>query len=150
MTTDGPRTPRSVWPIALAALALACAGTTRTRHGDRIDVASYPPAIQSAYRTFAVRCSRCHTLARPLNAHITDAQHWTRYVARMRRTPGSGINAQNAEIILRFLLYSTAHEKMPPPETPADVEAAPDTARDVVASDAMADAGLGATDGGQP
>jgi hypothetical protein len=49
--------------------------------------------------------SRCHTLARPLNARIHDAQHWVRYVARMRLNPSSGINAKNADVILHFLLY---------------------------------------------
>ena len=59
----------------------------------------------SAYRVFAVRCSRCHTLARPLNARIDDPQHWIRYVARMRRQPGSGISRADTAPILRFLHY---------------------------------------------
>jgi hypothetical protein len=96
---------------ALAYGALACAGSAQTRHGDRVDVSTYPPEIRSAYRLFALRCSRCHTLARPLNAHITEPQHWVRYVARMRRTPSSGINRQDAQVILRFLLYYTELEK---------------------------------------
>ena len=96
---------------ALAFGALACFGTTRTRHGDRVDVSSYPPEIRAAYPVFALRCSRCHTLARPLNAQIREPEHWVRYVTRMRRTPGSGINPRDAALILRFLLYYTAHEK---------------------------------------
>jgi hypothetical protein len=93
--------------IALAGLFLSCAGTSSVRHGDRIDVAGYPQDVQDAYRVFAVRCSRCHTLARPLNARIRDEEHWVRYVTRMRRNPSSGINAKDAEIILKFLLYYT-------------------------------------------
>ena len=77
------------------------------RSGDTVDVSSYPADIQAAYEVFAVRCSRCHTLARPLNARITDSEHWVRYVTRMRRNPSSGINRKDAEIILRFLLYYT-------------------------------------------
>ena len=77
------------------------------RHGDRVDVSTYPDDIQKAYEVFAVRCSRCHTLARPLNARIRDPEHWVRYVTRMRRNPGSGINEKDAEIILRFLFYYT-------------------------------------------
>jgi hypothetical protein len=60
---------------------------------------------------FARRCSRCHTLARPLNAQIRDPQHWVRYVTRMRRNPGSGINPQDAELILNFLLFYTAQRE---------------------------------------
>jgi hypothetical protein len=93
--------------IALAGLFLSCAGTSSVRYGDRIDVSGYPKDVQDAYRVFAVRCSRCHTLARPLNARIRDSEHWVRYVTRMRRNPSSGINAKDAEIILRFLLYYT-------------------------------------------
>ena len=72
MTTDS----RSLAGSLLACTVIACStfgcfGTTRTRHGDRVDVSGYPPEIRSAYRVFALRCSRCHTLARPLYAHIT-------------------------------------------------------------------------------
>lgn len=92
--------------IALAALALApgCTGH-EARRGDRVDVSGFPLEIQDAYRVFAFRCSRCHTLARPLNARIDDPEHWVRYVRRMRRQSGSGIDAQNSEVILKFLLY---------------------------------------------
>jgi len=84
-----------------------CASSTSNRRGDNLDVALYPKDIQDAYKVFAVRCSRCHTLARPLNARINDPQHWVRYVARMRLNPASGINAKNGEVIIRFLQYYT-------------------------------------------
>lgn len=107
----------------LAVLIPSCAGTSSVRSGDRIDVSKYPSDIQDAYRVFAVRCSRCHTLARPLNARIRDPEHWVRYVTRMRRNQSSGINAKDAEIILRFLLYYTrqvtAEEEGVPPAGPA-------------------------------
>ncbi len=91
--------------LFLACAAASCADAHATRRGDRVDVSSYPAEIQAAYAVFAQRCSRCHTLARPLNAHLEDPEHWVRYVTRMRRQPGSGINQDNAEIILRFLLF---------------------------------------------
>jgi hypothetical protein len=104
----------------------ACSDAHATRRGDRVDVSSYPPDIQAAYAVFAVRCSRCHTLARPLNAHISDPQHWIRYVTRMRRQPGSGINASNADIILRFLLYYHREPgSEPAPAVPAPPPPAP-------------------------
>jgi len=90
-----------------AALVISCAGSSSTRYGDRIDVSSYPQHVRAAYSVFAVRCSRCHTLARPLNAKIRDPEHWVRYVTRMRRNPGSGINQKDADTILQFLLYYT-------------------------------------------
>ncbi|HKU43344.1 MAG TPA: hypothetical protein VJR89_34520 [Polyangiales bacterium] len=109
MTTDRDITRSWAWGVALfAALAGACAGMSAVRSGDTIDTSGYPKDIQAAYEVFAVRCSRCHTLARPLNARIRDPEHWVRYVTRMRRNPTSGINPKDAEIILRFLLYYTA------------------------------------------
>jgi hypothetical protein len=86
-------------------IAISCATTTSNRIGDSLDTSQYPPDIRDSYKVFAVRCSRCHTLARPLNARINDPQQWVRYVQRMRLNPASGINAKDGEIILRFLLY---------------------------------------------
>jgi hypothetical protein len=107
MTTEGLRGLGAVLVLAglVASVALSCATTVSNRTGDSLDTTQYPPDIRDAYKVFAVRCSRCHTLARPLNARIRDPQQWVRYVARMRLNPASGINAKNGEIILRFLLY---------------------------------------------
>ena len=60
--------------IVLLLGSVTCA-TTSNRRGDGLDVSQYPQDIQDAYKVFAVRCSRCHTLARPLNARIQDPQH---------------------------------------------------------------------------
>jgi hypothetical protein len=65
------------------------------------------PEARSDFALFAIRCSKCHSLARPLNSGIDDDYYWKMYVARMRRQPGSGISAQDTVAILRFLhLYS--------------------------------------------
>jgi hypothetical protein len=108
MTTDAKRA--SYWPSCMCLFGLLLIGivgcvSSSIRHGDTLDVSRYPSDIQGAYKVFAVRCSRCHTLARPLNARISDPQHWERYVARMRLNSASGINAKDSETILRFLLY---------------------------------------------
>jgi hypothetical protein len=106
-----------------ALIAHGCATASKVRHGDTVDVSGYPKDVQVAYAVFAVRCSKCHTLARPLNARIHDAQHWERYVARMRRNPSSGINEKDAEIILRFLLYymhQTHTDESEPQDEPLD------------------------------
>lgn len=119
--------------LAVAVATISCAGSS-VRSGDQIDVSGYPAEIRDAYRVFAVRCSRCHTLARPLNARIRDEQHWVRYVTRMRRNPSSGINSKDAEIILEFLLYYTkqveaeeAEREAPPSEPNPSVEPIPNS-----------------------
>jgi hypothetical protein len=106
MTTEWIRWVAAAFTLVLTVgVALSCATTVSNRTGDTLDTSQYPPDIRDAYKVFAVRCSRCHTLARPLNARIRDPQQWVRYVQRMRLNPASGINAKDGEIILRFLLY---------------------------------------------
>ena len=108
MTTDARRASYRVscsWFFVWVLIGIFSCATSSIRHGDTLDVSRYPDDIQAAYKVFAVRCSRCHTLARPLNARISDPQHWVRYVARMRLNSASGINAKDGETILRFLLY---------------------------------------------
>jgi hypothetical protein len=109
------------------------------RNADTVNVTAYPADIQNAYRVFAVRCSRCHTLARPLNARISDPEHWVRYVTRMRRNPSSGINPKDADIILSFLLYYTNEVRVEeqergaagePTSVPASSPAPPSTTAD--------------------
>lgn len=98
---------RLVLALSLALAAAACSGGAHARRPDGIDVSHYPPEIQEAYSVFEFRCSRCHSLARPLNAQVTDLSHWDDYVRRMRRQPGSGITRANARVILKFLYYYT-------------------------------------------
>jgi mono/diheme cytochrome c family protein len=69
--------------------------------------ATLPQERRSDYRVFATNCSKCHGLERALNAHVTSNQHWDLYVARMARTPGSGISPREAPAILSFLHYYT-------------------------------------------
>ena len=128
MTTEWIRGVAAACMLLTVGIALSCA-TTSNRHGDSLDTSQYPPDIQDAYKVFAVRCSRCHTLARPLNARIRDPQQWVRYVQRMRLNPASGINAKNGEIILRFLLYymhqrEREHGEEPESELPSSQETA--------------------------
>ena len=93
--------------LAVAALWVGCATGRSARRGGLSDaeVAALPATVGDAYELFAQKCSRCHTLARPLSADISDDAHWERYVGRMRRQAGSGISADDAEKILHFLKY---------------------------------------------
>lgn len=92
--------------LALAAiLTLGCAAA---RRGEGLDVATIPPGLRADYELFTHRCSRCHSISRPLTARVTDVAHWTVYVERMRRQPDSMITAEEGTRIVRFLTWYTA------------------------------------------
>jgi hypothetical protein len=100
--------------------SFACSGS-RT---EGIDPSKLPEDMRDDYALFARRCSKCHSLARPLTAGITDDRQWVLYVNRMRRQPGSGISPDDQEHILRFLRYyagelrrQEAEKKAPPPSS---------------------------------
>lgn len=94
---------RSVRGVMMAmAMALGCAAAQR---GEGLDVAAIPPPMREDYALFADRCSRCHSIARPLTARVDDLSHWTQYVARMRRQPGAMISEAEGARIVRFLVW---------------------------------------------
>jgi hypothetical protein len=95
--------------LVLAVAIVACIGGGAARRGGLPEetVKTFPPEVAESYRLFAIRCSRCHTLSRPLNAGIVDYEHWVHYVERMRKHAGSGISPRDAEEILVFLKYYT-------------------------------------------
>jgi hypothetical protein len=92
-----------------AALVLA-ASDTRDVGSDRIDVSAYPKRYQEQYGVFALKCSKCHTLARPINARL-EGDEWKSYIKKMIRRPGSGINEQAGQNIYEFLKFYTAVKK---------------------------------------
>ncbi len=99
--------------LALAALfagllsgASACQTFART---DGLDISRIPQEKRSEYNLFADRCSRCHSLARPLNAGITREAEWRNYVRRMRRQPSSGIAPEDEDTLVRFLVWYSAN-----------------------------------------
>jgi hypothetical protein len=71
---------------------------------DHIDVSGYPPAMQKTYEVYAVKCSKCHPLARSVNARFNSTD-WKRYMKRMIRRPNSGINEEQAAQIYDFLKF---------------------------------------------
>lgn len=114
---------RTKWFIVLTIMGAATAWTDmsvyaqdqeETREADKgqasIDVSGYPEEIQAAYEVFAERCSKCHTLARPINSAY-KGDEWRRYVRRMMRKVGSGINPGNRKEIIAFLVYDSEHRK---------------------------------------
>ena len=85
------------------------AGCAAFQRGEGLDVATVPAGLRGDYDLFVQRCSRCHSLSRPLNARVTSEGHWREYVTRMRRMPGSGIAPDDVAGLLRFLnWYSVA------------------------------------------
>jgi hypothetical protein len=110
------------WIAAAALFAGGCAS------GDGYDVARIPDALRADYALFSQRCSKCHSLARPLSSGIDDDDRWRTYVEQMRLKPGSGISIADEEPIIRFLhFYSNERrKKKTEPSTPST--GAPDAA----------------------
>lgn len=78
---------------------------------DRKILATYPKSMQKVYyQLFSKRCSKCHTLARPINTTLTPTK-WQEYVKRMMSKPGSGIKPSEAKEIWKFLVYDTYMRK---------------------------------------
>jgi hypothetical protein len=96
------RAPVLALLLLLLSTLAGCAGAVSERR-DGLDVSTLPPDVQSDYAVFAQRCSKCHSLARPLESGITDDSYWHMYVEKMRRQPGSGISEADTVPILRFL-----------------------------------------------
>ena len=79
-----------------------------------IDVSKYPEEMQTLYALFTRKCSRCHTVARPINSDFT-AEEWRKYVHKMMHKPGSGLNPRIAEQIIKFLVYDAQHREKSTP-----------------------------------
>jgi hypothetical protein len=90
--------------ISLTAIAQTACPSPDAR-SETIDPATLPQEVRADYEVFAQRCSKCHSLSRPLNSGIVDDDYWALYVARMRRQPASGISLEDSRVILRFLHY---------------------------------------------
>jgi hypothetical protein len=75
-----------------------------------IDVAGYPPEMQKAYKLFTGKCSKCHTIARPINT-MMKRDEWERYVKRMMHKPNSGISDKQGKEIFDFLVFDQTNRK---------------------------------------
>jgi hypothetical protein len=71
---------------------------------ESVDVSSYSAEVQARYKLFASKCTKCHTLARPINSDKSDEQ-WARYVKRMAGKPKSNISPEQAKEIYLFLSF---------------------------------------------
>ncbi len=117
-----------VWGVVIITLILVGSGTYYAIRSSRtglktypadagpsfIDVSEYPEEMQTLYTLFTRKCSRCHTVARPINSNF-KAEEWREYVHKMMRKPGSGLNLNTAEQIIKFLTYDAQHRKRSTP-----------------------------------
>ena len=83
---------------------------------DKIDVSGYPAPTQAAYKVFSSKCSKCHTIARPINT-MMKRDEWERYVKRMMHKPNSGIGDNQGKEIFEFLVYDQTNRKDKDPKT---------------------------------
>jgi hypothetical protein len=137
MTTErkSRRSSALLGALGITALVVGCAGGPPRLASDL--EAEVPANLRADYVSFTQNCSKCHSLDRPLQAHVDDVRHWDIYVAKMMRTAGSAISAVESPKILRFLYWYTQRKerlkaedkakKMAPVEEakPAEPKAAP-------------------------
>jgi hypothetical protein len=85
--------------------------------------AQLPADIRPSYELFVKRCSKCHSLSRPLDSGIEDDAYWAIYVRRMRLQPGSGISERDEAGILQFLRYYARERREKKPRATEDAGA---------------------------
>ncbi|MFI5362794.1 MAG: hypothetical protein ACHQ49_12550 [Elusimicrobiota bacterium] len=83
---------------------------------DSVDVSSYPKVQQDNYAVFASVCSRCHTLARPINAPIVSREDWRRFISRMhirsKVQSDKTFTKEQAKAVVDFLAYDSHERKV--------------------------------------
>ena len=103
-------------PLFLAAQSASNVKLPQDKGPDTVNVSAYPPEMQKNYKTFASKCAKCHTLARPINTMMTR-EEWSRYVKRMMHKPNSGISDSQGKDIFEFLAYDQATRKDKDPKS---------------------------------
>jgi hypothetical protein len=82
---------------------------------DRIDVSAYPDEQRRNYAVYARACSRCHSLARSINAPYTSRGWWEFYMTGMRmrgRVAGRPFSKEEIKSVLDFLEYDSRVRKI--------------------------------------
>ncbi|HEX8789806.1 MAG TPA: hypothetical protein VF765_02560 [Polyangiaceae bacterium] len=100
-----------MWPARTACGLVALVVGGASCYSEGYDTSRLPEGVRADYAVFADRCSRCHSLSRPLSAAIDDDVFWKRYVETMRLKPGSGISIADEAPILRFLHYYSTERR---------------------------------------
>ena len=94
----------------LLTLAQSNVSLPQDKGPDKVNVSSYPAEQQKNYKLFNEKCSKCHTIARPINTTMTKDE-WSRYVKRMMHKPNSGISDSQGKAIFEFLAYDQETRK---------------------------------------
>ena len=83
---------------------------------DHVDVSGYPKEQQENYKVFTAVCSRCHTLARPINSPLAERADWRRYVQRMhvrsKDQSDKTFTKEQSKSIVEFLTYDSNDRKV--------------------------------------
>ncbi len=82
---------------------------------DALDVSAYPAQERRGYAVYARACSRCHTLARSINAPLVARGWWEFYMMGMRlrsRRAGRALTSDETKAILEFLEYDSRARKV--------------------------------------
>ena len=80
-----------------------------------IDVSAYPAPIRDEYALFQARCSRCHTLARPINSPWVSQENWTEFLDRMQKHSGGVLLTEDErKSIIEFLVFDGKQRKTTP------------------------------------
>lgn len=111
-------------PSTCVAPASAELATTGRGRAQRLVRDQFPPEQQVRYDLFAVKCTQCHAMSRPIAALTTgitpvsggtfDEDGIKRYVVRMMRKPNSGVDRESAREIILFLMYARSLAESPP------------------------------------
>ena len=111
--------------VAAFAVSFACVLACSGNRTEGMEQSKLPDNLRDDYAMFARKCSKCHSLARPLNATVESDQQWVNYVNRMRRQPGSGISLNDQAHIIRFLKWYAAELRRQDAEKLAEQTKAP-------------------------
>lgn len=83
---------------------------------DAVDVSNYPTQQKHNYAIYAEVCSRCHGLARSINAPAVSRRYWEFYMLGMRGltrlSKQPRITKEEREAILDFLDYDSKERKV--------------------------------------
>ena len=111
-----------VWAMTLSGLALIARAQEEEEPVDprilaydkgpaKIDVSKYPEDMKAGYKVFAVKCGKCHSLARPINCEFALEDEWERYIKRMMRKAGTLISPDEGKQIFEFVVYDSKIRK---------------------------------------
>ncbi len=82
---------------------------------DTIDVSGYPPEQRRNYAAYDRACSRCHTLARSINAPYANRGWWEFYTAKMSvrsKFQGDPLTKKELQAALDFLEFDSNERKV--------------------------------------